>query len=58
MCAKVALIWSTLTLCSNTGTACMGAVCHDEDGDKDSDDEDPKKRNRKGMDRLVSECQL
>ena len=50
--------WLTLTLRSNTGTVCMSVVCHGEDGDKDSDDEDSKDWKRKAMDRLVSECQL
>ena len=50
--------WLTPTLRSNTGTACMSIVCQGEDGDKESDDEDSKKRKRKTMDRLVSDCQL
>ena len=31
-----------------------GAVCHGEDGDKDSDDDDSKERKKKAMDRIVS----
>ena len=52
--------WLTaVSLQSNTViTAYNSAVCHGEDGDKDSDEEDSKERKRKAMDRIVSKIMI